>query len=61
MIFYRSPAEIEALDQANALVLKVLDALERMVAPGVTTWVPPQPARVTANMIPHAAGFARRV
>ena len=38
MIFYRSPAEIEALDQANTLVLKVLDALERMVAPGVTTW-----------------------
>ena len=38
MIFYRSPAEIETLDRANALVLKVLDALERMVAPGVTTW-----------------------
>ena len=38
MIFYRSPAEIEALDRANALVLKVLDALEKMVAPGVTTW-----------------------
>ena len=38
MIFYRSPAEIEALERANALVLKVLDALEKMVAPGVTTW-----------------------
>lgn len=38
MIFYKSPAEIEALDRANALVLKVLDALEKMVAPGVTTW-----------------------
>ncbi len=37
MIVYKSPAEIEALDRANALVLKVLDTLERMVAPGVTT------------------------
>jgi methionyl aminopeptidase len=37
VIFYRSAAEIEALDRANVLVLKVLDALERMVAPGVTT------------------------
>lgn len=37
MIFYKSPAEIEALDRANALVLKVLDALEKLVAPGITT------------------------
>ena len=38
MIFYRSPAEIEALDRANALVLKILDSLEKMVAPRVTTF-----------------------
>ena len=38
MIVYKSPAEIEALDRANALVLRVLDALEKLVAPGVTTW-----------------------
>jgi methionyl aminopeptidase len=37
MIFYKSAAEIESLDRANALVLKILDSLERMVAPGVTT------------------------
>ncbi len=38
MIVYKSAAEIESLDRANALVLKVLDALEAMVAPGVSTW-----------------------
>lgn len=37
MIFYKSPGEIESLERANALVLKILDALEAMVAPGVTT------------------------
>lgn len=37
MILYKSPAEIEALDRANALVKKVLDAVEAMVAPGVTS------------------------
>jgi methionyl aminopeptidase len=37
MIFYKSPAEIESLDRANAVVLRILDALEKMVAPGVTT------------------------
>ena len=37
MIFYKSPAEIEILDRANAVVLKILDALEKLVAPGVTT------------------------
>jgi methionyl aminopeptidase len=37
MIFYKSPSEIDALDRANALVLKILDSLEKMVAPGVTT------------------------
>jgi methionyl aminopeptidase len=38
MILYKSPPEVEALDRANALVLRVLDAVERMVTPGVTTW-----------------------
>ncbi len=38
MILYKSPAEVEALERANELVLRVLDAVERMVAPGVTTW-----------------------
>jgi methionyl aminopeptidase len=38
MILYKSPAEIEALDRANALVQKVLDAVAAMVRPGVTTW-----------------------
>jgi len=38
LIFYKSPAEIESLDRANALVVKILNALEAMVAPGVTTW-----------------------
>ena len=38
MILYKSPAEIESLDRANALVVKILDALEDMVAPGVSTW-----------------------
>jgi len=38
VILLKSPAEIESLDRANALVLRILDALERMVAPGVTTW-----------------------
>ena len=37
MIFYKSPAEIESLEKANTLVLKILDALEAMVAPGITT------------------------
>lgn len=37
MILYKSPAEIAALDRANALVLRILDALERMVAPGIST------------------------
>ncbi len=38
MILYKSPPEVEALDRANALVLRVLDAVERMISPGVTTW-----------------------
>ncbi|HEV8375441.1 MAG TPA: type I methionyl aminopeptidase [Candidatus Polarisedimenticolia bacterium] len=38
MIVYKSSAEIESLDRANALVVKILDALESMVAPGVSTW-----------------------
>jgi len=38
MILYKSPSEIEALDRANSLVLRVLDAVERMVVPGITTW-----------------------
>jgi methionyl aminopeptidase len=37
LIFYKSAGEIESLERANALVLKILDALEAMVAPGVTT------------------------
>ena len=37
MIFYKSAGEIESLERANALVLKILDAREAMVAPGVTT------------------------
>jgi len=37
LIVYKSQAEIESLEKANALVLKILDALEAMVAPGVTT------------------------
>ena len=38
MIVYKSAAEIDALDRANALVLRILDALEGMVAPGISTW-----------------------
>jgi methionyl aminopeptidase len=38
LIVYKSSAEIESLDRANALVVKILDALESMVAPGVSTW-----------------------
>jgi methionyl aminopeptidase len=37
LIFYKSAAEIESLERANALVLRILDSLEAMVAPGVTT------------------------
>lgn len=37
MIFYKSEAEIQSLDRANALVLQILEALEGMVAPGITT------------------------
>jgi methionyl aminopeptidase len=38
VIVYKSPAEIDSLDRANALVVKILEALEEMVAPGVSTW-----------------------
>jgi len=37
LILYKSSGEIESLERANALVLKILDALESMVAPGVST------------------------
>ena len=37
MIVCKSPAEIERMRAANALVAEVLAELARMVAPGVTT------------------------
>ena len=53
MIVYKSPAEIESMDRANALVLKILDALEAMVAPGVSTW---DLDRVSEEMTRKAGG-----
>ena len=38
MILYKSVTEIEALDRANALVQKVLDAIGRIISPGISTW-----------------------
>jgi methionyl aminopeptidase len=53
VIVYKSAAEIESLDRANALVLKILDALEVMVAPGVSTW---DLDRVSEEMARKAGG-----
>jgi len=37
-IVYKTPAEIEKLRAANRVVCAVLDEIEAMVRPGVTTW-----------------------
>ena len=37
MIVCKSPAELERMRAANALVAKVLEELQAMVAPGATT------------------------
>lgn len=38
MIYLKSPEEIEALRQANQVVVRVMKALREKIQPGVTTW-----------------------
>ena len=33
----KTPAEIELMDEANRIIHRVLDGIEKLVAPGVTT------------------------
>jgi methionyl aminopeptidase len=37
MTILKTPGEIELMDQANAIVHRVLDQIEAMIAPGITT------------------------
>ncbi|MCL4837128.1 MAG: type I methionyl aminopeptidase [Thermoanaerobaculia bacterium] len=37
MVQLKTPAEIELMDEANRIVHRVLDGIERLVAPGITT------------------------
>ena len=37
MTILKTPGEIELMDQANAIVHRVLDDLEAMIVPGITT------------------------
>ena len=52
MIVCKSPAEIEKMREAGALVVEVLGELAKMVAPGVSTW----DLDVEAERLVRAAG-----
>jgi methionyl aminopeptidase len=54
MVILKTPGEIELLDQANRLVHDVIDQLEAMIGPGVTT----QELDAAAEKMIRAAGAA---